>query len=95
MYLFKADFSGVSLFVPFPDTIANPMLLVKWESCLWPVPRGLCHISRRLKYHQENKILGREYLKSITLLLSVAKCLFIWLGQGIFPRDVHNVFSVS
>jgi len=29
----------------------------------------------------------------MTLLLSLAKWFLIWLGQGIFSRDVHNIFQ--
>lgn len=98
MYFFKADFGGVSLFIPLPKIIASPMISVTWESSGrgWFLEVfGLCPISRRLKCHQENKVLGREYLETMTLLLSLVKCLFIWLGQEIFSRRVHNVFSAS
>lgn len=88
-YFFWADFNGVSLFIPFPEIISSLMFSVKRESA------GCGQFPGVFVHHQENKILGREYLESMTLLLSLEKYLFIWLGQGIFFKDMHNIFSAS
>lgn len=72
MYFFKADFSGVSLFVPFPEIIASPVLLVKWESSACgqfpevfvPSVEGLS-IIRRTKSLAENILKARHYCSAL------------------------------
>lgn len=72
MYFSKADFSRVSLFLPFPEIIAGPMLLVKWESsgCGWfpevfvPSAEGLS-IIRRTKSLAESILKARHYCSAL------------------------------
>lgn len=72
MYFFKADFSGISLFIPFLEIIASPVLLVKWESSgcsrfpevFVPSAEGLS-IIRRTKSLAENILKARHYCSAL------------------------------